>query len=262
MEEHPLPSHHQLFASLIPPSPLPALRTAGGFTDNSGDAELIRETPSSAEDGNWRRQLLTLHVIFPSLLLPALDLLDRGLVSRLLVADELQKAPETAPPPAKSVSPDGVHKHGETKNTNEQSEGHIPDSLQAMDHKDQICMYTVQSAVSNTSRRKRQAPQTTKVYAVHLDAWSCSCGGFALDAYSHYDVTNGSEKLQNSPPKGLFGNLGMDRLTAFEDFPCCKHLLACLLAEKWRKTPGGHVGGHVQDRYITKEELAGIIGGH
>ncbi|KAL7788558.1 hypothetical protein V8C43DRAFT_287917 [Trichoderma afarasin] len=250
MEKHLLPSHHQLFAALIPPSPLPGLRTAGGFTDNPGDAELIRETPSSAEDVNWRRQLLTLHVIFPSLLLPALDLLDRGLVTRLLVADELQKVSETAPPPAASV--------GDTENTDEQSEGHIPDSLQAMDHKDQICMYTVQSAVSTTSRRKRHTPQTTKVYAVHLDAWSCSCGGFALDAYSHYDVASSSEKLQNSPPKGLFGNLELDGLTSLEDFPCCKHLLACLLAEKWRKTPGGHV----QDRYTTKEELAGIIGGH
>lgn len=259
MEEHPLPSHYQLFDSLIPPSHLLGLRTAGGFTDNLGDAELIRETPSPAGDGNWRRQLLTLHVIFPSLLLPALDLLDRGLVSRLLVADESQKAPETAlPPAATSVSPDDIHKHGETKNTDEQSEGHIPDSLQVSNHKDQICMYTVQSAVSTTSRRKRHTPQTTKVYEVHLDAWSCSCGGFALDAYSHYDVTSSSEKVQNSPPKGLFGNLGMDRMTSLEDFPCCKHLLACLLAEKWRESPGGYV----QDRYTTKEELAGIIGGH
>ncbi|PNP56916.1 hypothetical protein THARTR1_03063 [Trichoderma harzianum] len=258
MEEHRLPSHHQLFAALIPPSPLPGLRATNSLTDNPDAAELIRETPSSAGDGNWRRQLLTLHVIFPSLLLPALDLLDRGLVTRLLVADELPKAPETASLAAAPASPDGIHKQGENANTDEQSEDLIPDSLPAMDHKDQICMYTVQSAVSTASRRKRHTPQTIKVYAVHLDAWSCSCGGFALDAYSHYDVTSSSEKLQNSPPKGLFGNLGLDRLTSCEDFPCCKHLLACLLAEKWRKSPGGHG----QDRYITKEELAGIIGGH
>lgn len=257
MGDHRLPSHHQLFAALIPPSPLLGLRAASGFTDNPDAAELIRETPSSAEDVNWRRQLLTLHVIFPSLLLPALDLLDRGLVTRLLVADELPKAPEAASPPA-AVSPDGIHKHGGNEVTEELSAGHIPDSLQAMDHRDQIRMYTVQSAVSTASRRKRHAPQTTKVYAVHLDAWSCSCGGFALDAYSHYDEANSSEKLQTPPPKGLFGKLGLDRLTSREDFPCCKHLLACLLAEKWSKTPGGHV----QDRHTTKEELAGIIGGH
>ncbi|KAK4062676.1 uncharacterized protein Triagg1_9794 [Trichoderma aggressivum f. europaeum] len=256
MGDHRLPSHHQLFAALIPPSPLPGVHAASDFTDNPDAVESIRETPSSAEDVNWRRQLLTLHVIFPSLLLPALDLLDRDLVTRLLVADQLQKAPQGAAPA--SVSPDDILKHEGIENTNEPSEDYIPDSLQAMDHKDQICMYTVQSAVSTTSRRKRHTPQTTKVYAVHLDAWSCSCGGFALDAYSHYDVVNSSEKLQNPPPKGLFGNLGLDRLTSLEDFPCCKHLLACLLAEKWRKTPGGHV----QDRYTTKEELAGIIGGH
>ncbi|KAL7959026.1 hypothetical protein V8C34DRAFT_281273 [Trichoderma compactum] len=258
MGDHRLPSHHQLFAALIPPSPLPGLHTASGFTDNPDAAESMRETSSSAEDVNWRRQLLTLHVIFPNLLLPALDLLDRGLVTRLLVADELPKAPEAASSPAAAVSPDGIHRHGGNGNTEELSAGHIPDSLQATDHRDHICMYTVQSAVFTASRRKRHTPQTTKVYAVHLDAWSCSCGGFALDAYSHYDVTNRNGKLQNSPQPGLFGNLALDRLTSLEDFPCCKHLLACLLAEKWGKAPGGHI----QDRYTTKEELAGIIGGH
>ncbi|KAL7914465.1 hypothetical protein GGI35DRAFT_146872 [Trichoderma velutinum] len=256
MEEHRLPSHHQVFAALIPPSPPPGLRAASGLPGDPGAAELIRDTPSSAEDVNWRRQLLTLHVIFPSLLLPALDLLDRGLVTRLLVADESQKTPEAEAPA--SISPDGILKHGETENADEQYEDHTSKSRQLMDHEDQIRIYTVQSAVSTTSRRKRHTPQTTKVYAVHLDAWSCSCVGFALDAYTNYDVTIINEKLQNSPSPDLFGNLRLDRLTSLEDFPCCKHLLACLLAEKWRKTPGGHV----QDRYTTKEELAGIIGGH
>ncbi|UKZ46856.1 hypothetical protein TrVGV298_001067 [Trichoderma virens] len=239
MEEHNLPSHHQLFAALIPPSPLPGLRATTDFTGNP-------------EDSNWRRQLLTLHVIFPSLLLPALDLLDRGLVSRILVANKLQDAPEGAVP-AEPSALDG----GKKENTDEQPEDYIPDSWQATDCKDQICMYTVQSAASTTSRRKRHTSQATKVYAVHLDAWSCSCGGFALDAYSNYGVTNNGEKLQNSPPPGWLGTLGLDRLASLEDFPCCKHLLACLLAEKWRKT----AGSHVQDKYTTKEELAAIIGG-
>ncbi|KAL7929127.1 hypothetical protein V8C35DRAFT_316304 [Trichoderma chlorosporum] len=253
MEEQRLPSHNQLFAALLPPSPLPGLSIISDFADNPAAAEIVRETPSSAGDSNWRRQLLTLHVIFPSLLLPALDLLDRGLVTRLLVANESHNALERA---ASLVPPISIE-NGIPQNIDKHCESVVPDSWQATGCREQICMYTVQSAASNTTRRKRHAPQTAKVYVVHLDAWSCSCGGFALDAYSHYDVANNSEKLQNSAPPGWAGNWGLDRLASLEDFPCCKHLLACLLAEKWRNAPGGQV----HDRYTTKEELAAIIGG-
>lgn len=254
MEEQRLPSHNQIFAALIPPSPLPTLRATSDFTGNPGAAESIKDKPASADQSDWRRQLLTLHVIFPSLLLPALDLLDRGLVTRLLVANGSQRDHEAAVAAASHA----IIKDREAESTDEQPAGSAPNSWQGIDCKDQICMYTVQSAASTTSRRKRQTPQTPKVYAVHLDAWSCSCGGFALDAYSNYDTTNNNEQLQSSTLPEWFGSLGLDkRLASLEDFPCCKHLLACLLAEKWRKTSGGHV----QNNYTTKEELAAIIGG-
>ncbi|KAL7944547.1 hypothetical protein V8C42DRAFT_325138 [Trichoderma barbatum] len=255
MEEQRLPSHHQLFAALIPPSSLLGLRSTGDFSGNPGAADQTRDTPSSAQDANWRQQLLTLHVIFPSLLLPALDLLDRGLVTRLIVADK-QNARGGAEVVA--APPNDILEDKETADTVDQPESRIPNSRQAIDCKDQICIYTVQSAASTTSRRKRHAPKPAKVYAVHLDAWGCSCGGFAIDAYSNYDATNTSENLQSSTPPKWFGTLELDRrLASQEDFTCCKHLLACLLAEKWRTTPGGHV----QDNYTTKEELAAIIGG-
>ncbi|KAL7785145.1 hypothetical protein V8C37DRAFT_394690 [Trichoderma ceciliae] len=250
MESHHLPSHYQLYTALIPPSPSPAaIRT----TSN----ESISIEPSSARHSNWRRQLLALHVIFPSLLLPALDLLDRGLVTRLLVGNKPQGALETT-----ATSHAGILEGGEAEPTQGHSTGRVPSSRQEMNGKNQICLYTVQSAASAsasaTSRRKRHKPQASKAYAVHLDAWSCSCGGFALDAYSNHHVTNDTEQLQRSTPPGCFGNLALDgRLGLQEDFPCCKHLLACLLAEKWKGSPRSHV----EDKYTTKEELAAIIGG-
>lgn len=227
MTENRLPSHHQLYTALIPSSP-------------------------PGDDSNWRQQLLTLHVIFPSLLLPALDLLDRGLVTRLIVANPTQATTSHT-------------SHVPQDNEAEPVHGQLTDrdlvGQEATNYsKDQICMYSVQSAASTASRgRRRHIPQASKSYAVHLDAWSCNCGGFALDAYSNYDVTSINEQLQGSSiSPGGFGSLGMDaRLGLQEDFPCCKHLLACLLAEKWRGVPRGHV----EDRYITKEELAAIIGG-
>lgn len=221
MNRNRLPSHHQLYTALIPSSP-----------------------PS--DDSNWRQQLLTLHVIFPSLLLPALDLLDRGLATRLIVANPTQAATSHA---------SHVPQDGETESVQDQ----LTEEATSFS-KDQICMYSVQSAASTTPRgRRRHIPQVSKSYAVHLDAWSCNCSGFALDAYSNYDVTSITKQLQESNiTSGGFGCLGMDaRLGLQEDFPCCKHLLACLLAEKWRGAPRDHV----EDRYITKEELAAIIGG-
>lgn len=227
MNRNRLPSHHQLYTALIPASPP---------SDNS----------------NWRQQLLTLHVILPSLLLPALDLLDRGLVTRLIVASSAQAA---------TFHTSHVPHDGETEPVQGQLENRNLVGQEAMSFsKDQICMYSVQSAASATSRgRRRHIPQASKSYAVHLDAWSCNCGAFALEAYSNYDVTSITEQLQESGiSSGGFGSPGMDaRLGLQEDFPCCKHLLACLLAEKWRGAPRGLV----EDRYITKEELAAIIGG-
>lgn len=228
MNRNRLPSHHQLYTALIPSSP-----------------------PS--DDSNWRQQLLTLHVIFPSLLLPALDLLDRGLVTRLIVpVNPTQAATSHTSHVPRDIETEPV----QGQHTERDLVGQEATSFS----KDQICMYSVQSAASTTSRgRRRHIPQASKSYAVHLDAWSCNCGAFALDAYSNYDVTSSTERPQGSrTSSGGFGSLGMDaRLGLQENFPCCKHLLACLLAEKWRGAPRGYG----EDRYITKEELAAIIGG-
>ncbi|TFB03895.1 hypothetical protein CCMA1212_003316 [Trichoderma ghanense] len=235
-EEH-LPPHRQVFAALVPPSPLPTGSDVTGTADAASQASAAR--PSFAQHSNWRRQLLTLHVIFPNLLLPALDLLDRGLVSRLIVADGQQMSAE----PHTTVDE-------ESESTTEQSTslGQEPDITGRMH------MYAVQSAASITSRRRRHAPLRTRTYAVHLDAWNCSCGGFALDAYSHYDAKNKDQRpFQGSAAPLRLGGL---ELASLDDFPCCKHLLACLLAEKWKTSTG-----HVRDKYTTKEELAAMIGG-
>ncbi|KAK1253913.1 hypothetical protein MKX07_001990 [Trichoderma sp. CBMAI-0711] len=258
-EEH-LPSHRRLFAALIPPSPpLPAgsdifagtsLADAAAAAASSSEAA-VTDRPSFAEHSNWRRQLLTLHVVFPNLLLPALDLLDRGLVSRLVVpaADgehEAARTHATAEPGTETA-----HEDATTSGIISNSSGKESDSP------GQIHMYTVQSAASsNTSRRKRHTPLRNKTYAVHLDAWNCSCGGFALDAYSHYydpDNQNQQSVQRSASPLLRLGSLEM---ASPDDFPCCKHLLACLLAEKWKT-----YGGHGRDKHTTKEELAAMIGG-
>jgi hypothetical protein len=49
------------------------------------------------------------------------------------------------------------------------------------------------------------------------------------------------------------GGLSLDGMT--EDMPCCKHLLACLLAERWAVEHQDYV----VTRHVTREELAGIV---
>ncbi|GME27842.1 hypothetical protein GTA08_BOTSDO00778 [Neofusicoccum parvum] len=56
--------------------------------------------PLRALQGKDRNVFLTLHVLFPNELLPALDLLDRGLVTRFLVVRPRQPPPQ--PPPARA----------------------------------------------------------------------------------------------------------------------------------------------------------------
>lgn len=257
-EEH-LPSHRRLFAALIPPSPpLPA--GSDFFADTSltdaaaaaASEALVTDRPSFAEHSNWRRQLLTLHVIFPNILLPALDLLDRGLVSRFVVAAAADGEQEAGTEPA----------HGDattttTTNTTSGSGIMSHSSGKESDTPGQIYMYTVQSAAStNTSRRKRHTPLRNKTYAVHLDAWNCSCGGFALDAYSHYHDPDKQDQQSVQRSASPLLRLGSLETASPDEFPCCKHLLACLLAEKWKTC-----GGHGRDKHTTKEELAAVIGG-
>jgi hypothetical protein len=42
-----------------------------------------------------------------------------------------------------------------------------------------------------------------------------------------------------------------------EDVPCCKHLLACLLAEQWSE----QLEVYVEKKNVSKEEYAGTVAG-
>ena len=138
--------------------------------------------------------------------------------------------------------------------------------------------YVVRSLASTLTRRGgRDLPSAPKTYAVFLDAWSCSCAGFALDAFAHHEGTLLARDGRTiaspvtSPQSGArersrmtqwdelgrsFGGTSLDgRPGHGEDVPCCKHLLACVLADLW----GSVLGTRVEQRKVTKEELAGIM---
>lgn len=169
--------------------------------------------------------LLTLHVLFPNELLPALDLLDRNLVTKLRLAPSSPSSSSSSSPP----NPNTVRPQQST--------------------------YYVRSAQQHRSNAR--ALETTTYYEVHLNAWSCSCPAFAFAAFpAHQPETSHaphppSSDLSNGAEKWRVGGL-----TLGGDLPVCKHLLACVL--------GAHSDAFahlVEEREVSADEWAGWAAG-
>ncbi|QGI67195.1 hypothetical protein CEK26_011149 [Fusarium fujikuroi] len=220
----PLPSHRQLITSLISSISNIAPPTTAEDTSSVQPLRAAQHptlSPLQTILPSQRPLLLTLHVLFPTLLLPALDLLDRGLVIRLLRNEELQDG----------ISSDKI------KND----------------------MFLVRSLATTLSRRTRDFSSSLKRYVIHLDAWNCTCPSFTLDAFpahAHSHAVSTTTQVQQLPTEDgqwSFGGKGIDPWG--DAPPCCKHLLACLLVDKWSEM----LGMYVEDRVVSKGEMAGIV---
>jgi len=238
-----------------------------------------------------RPLLTTLHVLFPSLLLPALDLLDRQLVTRLVREEGIGTARTAG-------RHGGGAPLGETGGGTSASRAHeqVTDSKPS-----EFDIFLARSAAPLPSRRRQssgaQAPRTT--YIVHLAAWNCTCASFAFSAYPI--STTPAEDGSNAPGRaaaeqatapaaaaeapgletgsvmltddGSVGTSSGRNMFSFggwspdgradEDgaehlqgaLPCCKHLLACALAVRWESA----LGSYLAVRSVSREELAGIV---
>ncbi|KAF3766248.1 hypothetical protein M406DRAFT_339506 [Cryphonectria parasitica EP155] len=254
-----LPTPRQLLTSILngagtlPLQPLPPPPPPSSSSAN----------PLRHLDQTRRHLFATLHVLFPSLLLPALDLLDRGLVTRLLH--------HHLPLDRHAVGQQAAH-------SSRYSRPSPPPSV-----------YVVRSAQKKAFRRglssEGEAVSGQGVYLVHTAAWSCTCAAFAFSAFlpaaghgSHHH--HQSPSVRPLPSVGRadgvatvdaagqlgdgdtldscgFGGLSLE---GTEDDgggmpPCCKHLLACVLAEKCHAL----FGRHVNVRTVGREEMAGIF---
>ncbi|PNY25041.1 Uncharacterized protein TCAP_05020 [Tolypocladium capitatum] len=278
MTQSLLPSHRQLLTRLVA-----SLSQSPPTSTSTPQANALAPDGGAAgpADADRRHLLLTLHVLFPSVVLPALDLLDRRLVTRITVAGE---RPGPDGPPRTGFT--HARGHNDDGDDDDDDAGHLvedgggdgdggaragqPTSSQhtGVDEAPFIRVYTVRSLASTLTRRsRRDAASASKTYVVYLDAWSCSCASFALEAFTRHaqpavkaDAAAPSSPLapDNDTRPGLssFGGMGADGLPGHGgDVPCCKHLMACLLAEKW----GDVLESRVDDKRATKEELAGII---
>lgn len=213
-------------------------------------AESLLNPLNSANNPTIKSLLLTLHVIFPNELLPALDLLDRRLVSRLVHSCE---------------SGDGHHVE----------EGgycvaHVTDSSNS----DRRAVYYVKSSqqprsrFSSTSSNANHRPMSGRCYEVRLEAWNCTCPAFAFAAVDFggdndesfgflngnvAEVKGSGQSAHRIEDKGkVYGGLMLGE----GQMPICKHLLACLLVESWQPFEA-----FLNEIIVSKDEMSGWAGG-
>ncbi|KAM0713633.1 hypothetical protein Q7P37_010595 [Cladosporium fusiforme] len=219
-----LPTTQHLLTSLIS-----TIATATDHNKNQ-DGTSNSNPLGNITDTNTKSAILTLHTLFPDDFLPALDLLDRGLVTRFILAP----SPPPSPPPSE----------------NPEMPGSLPPN---------------KNTPSSRSRTHTSAadtrPQTS--YSIHLNAWNCSCPAFAFsafpattpdDAFARAAEDEECPTDESVETAWRFG--GLTRAARDGVPPVCKHLLACVVAERWEG-----FGALVVERGVGGDEVAGWAAG-
>jgi len=247
-----------------------------------------------------RKQLLSLQVLFPNEFVPALDLLDRRLVTRFLICDgeelaarttgaeqrdattaqdvQMQDTEETSPSQQENEQKEQPGTHAHAANTNESPAPDKPSNhtttTTAPKPSNLNTIYYVRSAQHRPSRFSTSY-DTLATYQVRLLGWNCSCPAFAFAAFPTGQATplvplntavhpgkpnqlpdsahQAGEKTKEEGMEWIFGGISLgDGMP-----PVCKHLLACVLAERCK----GLFGGFVEERDVSVEEAAGWAAG-
>ncbi|KAL2809531.1 hypothetical protein BJX63DRAFT_405270 [Aspergillus granulosus] len=218
--------------------------------------------------------MLTLHCLFPNEFLLALDILDRGLVRRILTED--RAVPGNHEPEDSEVEPLG-RARGDGAST----------------RKEDFFFVTSASTTSSHSPPHQPTRWQTKGYEVRLQAWNCSCPAFTLSAFRHIGpepasppspsperlTPGGKESRAEESPStsdhvgdvGAEADADADGTDAYsfggtlplhpESAPAvCKHILACLLAAMCPGLGGESRGG---GQFVTlgMEEVAALCAG-
>lgn len=231
-----IPSTRALLTSLIT-----TLATSTSHSQGSSN-------PLSDASQNIKSTLLTLHTLFPTDLLPALDLLDRGLVTRFVLA------------PASDTEHQSVNPTDHNQNQIQHQDPTIHNHKQTLSY---YVRTSQQAKSSSRSSRPHHATaaasvQGTTSYEVRLKAWNCSCPAFAFAAFPADLPSEESDGRLGTGDEDADGETGwrFGGLTRGDGVPACKHLLACVIAE--------HCGGFeglVEEKEVSVGEVAGWAAG-
>jgi hypothetical protein len=265
-----LPTSRRFITHLLDSLPSSASDTGG------------RVNPLSAVPETAKKQLLLLQVLFPNEFLPALDLLDRRLVTRLIIRDDAGESTATTVDVAGVVQVRNAQLNDETmvgdmeppsKLTLEETSLDSPNDRPMTDAPPEgdttstntpDSIYYVRSAQQRSSRYSNSYDATT-FYEVRLCAWNCSCPAFAFAAFPaiHPEPAVPAFDPQHEIPRPtidnsdgatwIFGGVSLGNDTP----PVCKHLLACVLVDKC----SGLFREYLEERVVGVEEAAGWAAG-
>ncbi|RMY40823.1 hypothetical protein D0865_12449 [Hortaea werneckii] len=232
--------------------------------------KLVDSLPRSPDPGTGnplhnapesKQYLLSLHVLFPNELLPALDLLDRGLVTRMYVGSE-EHASRPNATQAQDVATARPPGQSETHHS-EATDGHKhvkDDATSSHNTYKGLGTYQVRSAQQTSSRgggssRYRNAAfEHTSYYEVRINAWSCSCPAFAFSAFpvnTQDSQTDEREFATQRPSRVGQSDWIFGGLTRGQGMP-----ISCVLVEH------SEMFSHcVQERSVSREEMAGWAAG-
>ena len=206
--------------------------------------DTLHELPTQMQTDNVNLEsakpaLLTLHALFPSVLLSALDVLDRNLVTRLVLNS-------------------GNHTIGEQalgKPLHTRSMGGI------------LSERSVYYVRSNAPPQPTQGRFSDRLadeelyYEVRVGVWNCTCASFTFAALNAAKPTHGLSSTSqyrtarkewddvDPIPVGLGGRYANEKT---QDIPICKHLLACSMANKWSVAER-----MVEVKHVSRDEMAG-----
>ncbi|KAI1768882.1 hypothetical protein GGR53DRAFT_461963 [Hypoxylon sp. FL1150] len=345
-----LPTHRRFLTSLIDSlTSAPVAAAAAGASSASASAPTTTNKDinssnaySKRPDGNplklvppaCRPLFTTLYALYPLTLLPALDLLDRRLATRVFVGSpqrqqqqQQKETLETAQAETGGPTHDrarasgdcdseahggngnklegkvatGSHSYSYDSSADDNRSSHHRHHRRSNNHtrrsrggrSSEDSYYVVRSAQPQQTRRSKAfttaaspSSHSGPRYVVRLDAWNCTCAAFAFSAFPRevghaYVIESVCSKSNKARTKererererrrreGMVGEEGLEEEkwefgalsvdgregSGIAGVPCCKHLLACSLAERWSNV----LGGYVEERVVSREESAGLI---
>lgn len=224
MTPGPLPSHGTILSSLIA-----SISKSSCFTHEQSNG-MPRQISQEASIRELRSVMLTLHVLFPNLVLPALDLIDRRLVDKFRVGSDVSAGTEIGPVVTNNqgLGQTWPSQTSQTSQNNKTSElGHNEPSVYAV-------RPFSSTSLRLTATETRAIPKT---HIVHLTAWNCSCTSFAIAKYCSRRLNDAQFNcIHSALACGLeWSSWNTPRSVTFvnsDSLPSCKHLLACLLVER------------------------------
>lgn len=220
------------------------------------------------------------------MILQSLDLLDRGLVTRITLSsssppDQIHLSPNQQAADRLIFPPQvDMHLPPALRDLVQGIEGEGSKEGNAVNGKGrENTIYKVTSSQPQKSRFSHSGAGSGQVYTVRLGAWNCSCAAFTFSAFPGAGASSTSitsckpwetvdEDLDGNrsgvvgqdlvgdrgdEEEWEFGGLSLDGKEG-EGVPVCKHLLACLLGDRW----GDVMGGLVKEKEVGREEMAGL----